>query len=298
MIPITPIKSGQSILRPRARIIKTIGEELISSDIVAVIELVKNSYDADAEIVIISIDGPIIKVIAEEEEDSKPKKKKKKAPIEIEKIVGNSATLTVWDDGIGMSLSTITGAWMEPATISKKVQKYSAAKNRRHTGEKGIGRFASAKIGSELEIISRIESDNEVVAKIDWSRFGDLNQYLDQIPWDWEVREPRAFSNGHGTQLSINKLSSDWTREKISLLRGQLQRLINPVTPVINFLIELRLPQNFSDLAGMIEPPSTLTHPMYFLKGKFDGGVAKFEFVGKKNKASISESVTDRKSVV
>lgn len=48
---VTPIQKDDSILRPRARIIKTIGEELISNDIVAIIELVKNSYDANASFI-------------------------------------------------------------------------------------------------------------------------------------------------------------------------------------------------------------------------------------------------------
>ena len=54
---ITPIQKDTSTLRPRARIIRTIGEELISNDIVAIIELVKNSYDANASVIKIKFFG-------------------------------------------------------------------------------------------------------------------------------------------------------------------------------------------------------------------------------------------------
>lgn len=68
----TEIQKGNSVLRPRARLIKTIGEELISSDVVAVMELVKNSYDADASIIVIKFEGEV-----EEIEVDKKKTRKK-----------------------------------------------------------------------------------------------------------------------------------------------------------------------------------------------------------------------------
>ena len=80
-------------LRPRARIMKTLGQELISNEVVAVIELVKNAYDADAQKVLIRFSGSLI-----------PK----------------TGKIEVIDNGHGMSLSTVESVWMEPATISKK----------------------------------------------------------------------------------------------------------------------------------------------------------------------------------
>lgn len=52
--------SGKKALRPRARIVHTFGDELISSEVVAVIELVKNSYDADAKRVYLRFTGPLL----------------------------------------------------------------------------------------------------------------------------------------------------------------------------------------------------------------------------------------------
>jgi HSP90 family molecular chaperone len=72
-------------LRPSARLLRTIGNELISNNIVAVLELVKNSYDADA------------------------------TNVEI-KINNDENYIELIDNGIGMSLDIIEDTWMVPAT--------------------------------------------------------------------------------------------------------------------------------------------------------------------------------------
>lgn len=267
---ITPIQKDTSILRPRARIIKTIGEELISDDKVALLELVKNSYDADASIITITISG---RVVIEKEGKS-----------EIKKIIKEGGSITIYDDGCGMSLDTIKKAWMEPATISKKLVKKSTSKGRRYTGEKGIGRFASAKLSSDLKIISRVAEDNEVVVDFNWKDFDNNDLYLDEIKCNWEVREPVDYlGNSQGTKLILTNLHSDWDEEKIRQFRIALQRLINPVSPVLDFLIELELPKEFDSYAGTIEPPESLKRPNYSIRGTIDkDGIPSTIFVSKK----------------
>lgn len=141
--------SGKDKLRPRARIIKTIGEELISNDSVAVIELVKNSYDADATVVEIIFSDPLKKGIG---------------------------SIKIKDNGSGMTLDTIKTAWLEPATIIKKI-KQKSLQGRRVLGEKGVGRFASARLSEKLKIITRAKNSNEVCASVDWKEFSD-EKYL------------------------------------------------------------------------------------------------------------------------
>ncbi|MCK7554051.1 ATP-binding protein [Chitinophaga sedimenti] len=253
---VTPVQTGNSILRPRARLIKTIGEELISNDIVALLELVKNSYDADASIIVIEFDGT---VVAE-----------KVGKKEIRKIIRDGSSIQVYDDGTGMTLKTIKDAWMEPATISKK-KSIKSGKTRRYTGEKGIGRFSSAKLSSELEIITRFEKDNEVVARFNWKEFENIDLYLDEVECDWEVREPVEFIKPeHGTKLILKNLNSDWDEEKIRQLRITLQRLINPVVPVTDFLIELRLPKGFESYSGIVDAPESLAKPNHSIRGSVD----------------------------
>lgn len=125
---------NESALRPRARIMKTLGSELISNDAVAVIELVKNAYDADASRVLIKFVGP---------------------------LHPGQGHIDIFDDGVGMSLDVVRGAWMEPATPGKRQKTSSRSKNRRVLGEKGIGRFAAMRLASELELVTRARGSDK-----------------------------------------------------------------------------------------------------------------------------------------
>jgi signal transduction histidine kinase len=254
-MPHTPIQKDTSILRPRARIIKTIGEELISNDIVAIIELVKNSYDANASVIEINFKGRVIEI--------KEGKKTKRV------LIKQGSSITISDDGIGMTLETVKSAWMEPATINKKNTKKSVGEKRRYTGEKGIGRFASAKLAASLKMITRPKDDNEIVVDFNWSDFSDDNKYLDQIECSWEVRKPIEI-NDFGTTLKIVELNSDWDEEKFRELRIALSRLVNPVSPITDFLMDIQLPKELKDLSGWITAPESLNKPDYTIKGNID----------------------------
>lgn len=265
---VTPVQSGNSILRPRARLIKTIGEELISNDIVAIIELVKNSYDADASVISIEFKGRVIEV--------KEGKKTKRV------LIKEGSSLTISDDGCGMDLDTIKSAWMEPATVMKKNEKTSPGKTRRYTGEKGIGRFASAKLASTLKMITRKKDDNEIVVDFNWSDFTDDSKYLDQVECSWEVRAPIEIKT-NGTTLQLSDLNIDWDEEKLRELRIALSRLINPVSPVTDFLMDIQLPKELEDLSGWISAPESLNKPDYTIKGSVDPeGKPEITYISKK----------------
>src|SRR5947209_4798042 len=84
-------KKGAIAFRPRARLLKLIGEELISDEVVALSELVKNAHDADATTVTVQFRG----------------------------VTGPAGQIIVRDDGHGMALDTLLGRWMEPAASTK-----------------------------------------------------------------------------------------------------------------------------------------------------------------------------------
>jgi hypothetical protein len=113
--------SGMKALRPRARILRPLGDELISSETVTVIEIVKNAYDADATRVLVRF----------------------QEPLEI-----GQGMIEIIDNDYGMSLDTIQNAWMEPAILIKKRQTRSEQRGRRVLGEKGIGRFAASRLAN------------------------------------------------------------------------------------------------------------------------------------------------------
>lgn len=248
------IETGKANFRPRARLIKTIGEELISSDVVAIVELVKNSYDADADVVEIQFDG-----IVEEFKD-------KKGNVIKRLLKQDGGSITITDNGHGMTLATIKNNWMEPATISKKNLKESKGKLRKVTGEKGIGRFASAKLAKNLTIVTRAENDNEVEATFNWEDFSDDTKYLDQVECSWEVRNPIEIKK-QGTSLVLTNINSTWDDEKFRELRIALSRMINPISPIIDFVIDFKLPDGLKELAGLIDSPDTLNKPDYKIRG-------------------------------
>lgn len=249
------IDKGNFVFKPKARIIKTIGEELISNDNVAVVELVKNSYDAESPIVEITFNG----IVKERLEGKKIKKY----------IDKTNASIIILDEGKGMDFNTIQSAWMEPATnFKKKKENQNQNTKRKFTGEKGIGRFASAKLASRLELITRQKDGEEIIVYFNWDDFSDENNYLENINIHWEIRQPIEIKES-GTILKLIGLSNDWDEDKIREMRVTLSRLLNPIVPVEDFLISVNIPRGLDEnLDGIIERPETLNKPDYYIKGQ------------------------------
>lgn len=206
----TKATSGDVEFRPRARILKLIGAELISDDVVAVTELVKNAHDADASRVTITFRGV---------------------------TAGDGGEIVISDDGSGMDLETLLGRWMEPAGSSKAAaDRKRTRKGRRALGEKGLGRFSADKLASRLELISRTKgSANEIRATFDWDRFDDDSLMLSDIKCSWELRP--ATIKPHGTILRMTGLRSEWTERMFRRLATRLSRLQTPFRELGDFTI-------------------------------------------------------------
>ena len=257
--------------RPRARLMTTLGLELISSDVVAITELVKNSYDADARVVLIRLT---------DESDGL-------------RSLGASK-IQILDDGHGMDEKTILETWLEPAT-SFRTRSRTTAGGRRVLGEKGVGRFAAAKLGDRLELISKAEGTGEVRLDVDWSAFEDHDKYLDDVEVNLDVVEHGEFRpdgmvgsiwNGlalylesidqprpdHGTLLTISGLRSAWTRQLIGELHRSLSRLITPFQDerkiVQDFAIILDTPSLLGRGVELVGSSPTLQKPHYRLSAE------------------------------
>lgn len=231
---------GKATMRPRARLIGLIGEELISDEPVALVELVKNGYDADANHVEIRFEG--------------------KDPDRPERIV-------VADDGVGMSLDTVLHSWLEPGTITKKKQERSPG-GRLYQGAKGIGRFATARLGRTLLLETRQKDGPEMVnVLLEWGEFTD-DSFLDEVEIEYEVVPAGKFPPG--TKLTIEGLQHDvWKEENLERLHARLSRLISPFSDVDDFRIDLQLPSH-PGFSGDVQPPSLVLKPVYLLKGHVD----------------------------
>jgi signal transduction histidine kinase len=177
-----------------------------------------------------------------------------------------SASIIIYDSGSGMDFNTIQSAWMEPATNFKKKGENRNTK-RKFTGEKGIGRFASAKLASKLELITKQKDSDEIVVRFNWDDFENEDNYLENIKVHWEIRQPTEIKDS-GTILKLIDLNNDWDEDKIRELRVTLSRLLNPIVPTEDFLISVNIPEGFDkSLDGTIERPETLNKPDYYIKG-------------------------------
>lgn len=229
-------RSGTSKLRPRARLISLIGEDLISDEPVAVVELVKNSYDADA------------------------------TQVTVQFSVDEMNCLTVEDNGHGMDLDTVLGTWFEPGTISKRHDDRSP-NGRIFQGAKGIGRFASARLASSLYLESRTNSELPAVTVLfEWGRFAE-DMYLDEIEVAWD--EDMSIDLVHGTRLTLAGLRKEWIESDFEELHSRLSRLISPFDEVSDFHITLDIP-GYPQWSGDVQPPKLLEMPRYQLKGAVD----------------------------
>lgn len=242
----TTPRAGSTVMKPRARLISLIGEELISDEPVALVELVKNAYDADARAVSIKFE------IDEE---------------------GEPFRIIVHDDGIGMSLDTVLTSWFEPGTTAKKKSDHSPG-GRPYQGAKGIGRFASARLGSTLMLETKAKGGADaVLVVLEWGRFDD-DSYLEDIAIDYESRAEAV--GPHGTTLTIEQPTRGvWTSDAFEELHSRLSRLVSPFNDISDFQIELDIP-TYPALSGAVQPPQFLLQPKYLFRGEYrtDGSIS------------------------
>ena len=204
-------------IRPAARIIKSIGEDLIKDPYTAVIELVKNAYDADSDRVNIIIEIYKDNVYGLNEEFLK---------------------FTIEDLGQGMSLDIIENAWMVPATAYKKDRQFSTIKHRTLQGKKGIGRYASAILGDFLKITTTDLQGYTTIIEIDWAEF-ERKQYLEDVSIPIQYNKTDA---KHGTKIEIyskidlqnnekdsKKELKHWTKKQEEALLRELRNLLSPI---------------------------------------------------------------------
>ena len=189
---------------PRARLIRTIGDRLISGPETAVIELIKNSHDADSSFVRVVIKPPLLE---------------------------EKGIIIVEDDGHGMTLDDIEARWMEPATTDK-IERGQSPEGRTLLGSKGIGRFASARLGRYLHLESTALLNNSSsqfqttrIPYIDWNVF-DSVKYLSDVAFDFELPKPSCAT---GTRLTISGFREEWTQVRLKALHTEMRRLISPL---------------------------------------------------------------------
>lgn len=198
-----------------------LGRESVSRVDGAIIELVKNTYDADAGFCYLCFD------------------------VENDHIY-------ILDNGAGMTKDIIETCWMLIGTDNKRLE-YLSTKNRIKSGEKGIGRFALDRLGSKCKMYTKHNSEDLICWETDWSNFEKAGQVIDDIEADFsycpnvlfediipaeiksgiaqfvEEADGDQFSLKSGTLFTISGLRDKWTDREKEKVIDVLGYLIPPI---------------------------------------------------------------------
>lgn len=181
-----------------AGLIDRLGLELVAKQETAVAELIKNAYDADA----LKVDATFVDCF-------KP-----------------GGTLTIEDDGNGMTRDELIDGFMRISTAHKIRQPTSPRLGRERAGKKGIGRFAVQRIGERLKLTTQTEEATEaLVLEVDWSLF-QPNRELATIPCSLSLGPPRK--RGKGTTIEIQEVRDPWTDAEIRRTHRFVTGLLRP----------------------------------------------------------------------
>lgn len=192
-------------IRPAGRHILTIGRDLIQDNYAAVVELVKNAYDADSTDV----------------------------KIEFTALSDHSGySIVISDKGHGMSRNDVINKWMVPSTRDK-VDKNKSPNGRIMQGRKGVGRYAASILGADLLLETITSKGEKTRVYVQWSDF-EKAQYLDDV----EIRiETAKVCEPSGTRLTINgndKHLAAWDEKQFNKLQYELKKLKSPVSTVLS----------------------------------------------------------------
>lgn len=208
--------------RVSAELKNILGRDLITSDNIAVLELVKNSYDAHAT--------------------------------KVEITFGNDS-IVIADNGKGMSAADISDKWLFIAYSAKsdgtEDDNYRSKIRRDFAGAKGIGRLSCDRLARYLTMntVSE-ETDTLEILKVDWAKFENRQkENIDTIPVEHESTNGNYVfpdNSSHGTSLCFTGLHGKWGVDEIFGLRKSLEKMIAPLTGTDDFQIEIIAP-NFTE---------------------------------------------------
>lgn len=230
------------------RVFAALGADLVTSDVVAVIELVKNAYDAFAT----------------------------RVEVRFSTDQNGQLMLEIEDDGSGMSRKIIEDVWCLVATPFREQETKSRRGRdlRRVTGAKGLGRLSAARLGRRLEMLTKTKHGECWQVDVKWT---DLSQAdsLEDCTISVKAGDATALKGVSGTRLRVLGLNSDWEQkdsetpeEKIDELQEGLSRLNPPFEKLDKFSILLTRPGK-DTRPTEIKPSELVENPTYRIEGRF-----------------------------
>ena len=236
-------KFKQIPFRMHPRVFAALGADLVTNDVVAVIELAKNSYDAFAQNVWL-------------------------------RFRDNSSLgtfLEIEDDGDGMTREIIEDVWCVVATPFKKLNPVvkSGKKERRVAGDKGLGRLSVARLGERLHMLTQASGAPCWEVEVNWADISEGDDLSNSFARCRKYPEKSPFKKS-GTRLRIHGLKEQWVESRILDLGENLARLISPFSDLGDFNIFLSGFGEAQTEEVKIESPEFLSKPKYSIRGSVD----------------------------
>ena len=256
-------------IRPAGRHILTIGKDLIQDNYAAVVELVKNAYDADSPDV----------------------------NIEFKKSSDRSGySIVISDHGHGMDREDVINKWLVPST-EDKIKRHSSPNGRPLQGNKGVGRYAASILGEDMLLETVNLTGEKTTAYLQWIDF-EKAEYLDDVPILIETAE---VTEQHGTRLTINMSEEHinrWDKKTFWKLQYELKKLKSPVNAIFNsdeFNINLTVndfPHDLGEHEETIEPYVLFDLFDYKIAGKIsDDGKGTLTYSSQKAPNMVEEKI-------
>ncbi|MGU3663953.1 ATP-binding protein [Methylobacterium sp. A49B] len=253
--------------RIAARTILELGAELISSDGIAIYELIKNAIDAGSRRVRIDVQVAIPRSLYNtlvEEIDTHPgpsstlkatllqsleevepsRRDALAASLEALQTGGDiAAALAAWyaehnfiavrDTGHGMNLDDLNEVYLTVGTRSRLRDKAlpRAAGSRPPLGEKGVGRLSTMRLGESLLVeTSKAGEKDTSELFIDWNAFSHASDaMLEDVHVEPRRGKPKPDASKSGTVVTVRGLRSDWDRRKLeTIAREEFAKLVDP----------------------------------------------------------------------
>ena len=200
-------------IKAKSHILSLLGDELIGSDSLAIFELVKNAYDADAT----------------------------KVKVSFINLNQENQKIIIEDNGNGMFSNIIQDVWLTIGTDFKrgKNRKESPLFNRVSFGNKGVGRLAVHKLAKKITLETQARNDMfSSRLEIDWPKLIDSKEFIQDLEVDVETIGEALFEDGHGTRIILNNLATKiWTKKTLKDLVRKVNNIKNPFKQNPNFEI-------------------------------------------------------------
>ncbi len=243
---------------------RLLGRELITDRITALFEIVKNAYDANANLVEIDF-------------------------ISLNPL-SNKSKIVIKDDGVGMYFEDLRDRWMVIGTSSKRRNRTSPEPySRKVTGKKGIGRFAVDLLGSKLTLKTKRKNESRwIFLETDWTKYNDLEAQQLSLPLGLEkgagkkkdfftdVKNNYWFSgkddkDGFGTILEIEDINDPWTENDIKRACKELARLVSPNNSNIKYPFNIKIRSDYEGYKDFdIKPLSFIEFATVSIELKYD----------------------------